>query len=37
MSIVVEYICPGCGTLLIHENHITLESMKDVHSPIKQI
>ena len=34
MSTVVEYICPDCGTLLIHENHITLESIKDVHSQL---
>jgi NAD-dependent dihydropyrimidine dehydrogenase PreA subunit len=27
-----EYICPDCGSLLIHSNPLTLESMKDVHN-----
>jgi NAD-dependent dihydropyrimidine dehydrogenase PreA subunit len=27
-----EYICPNCGSLLIHSNPLTLESMKDVHN-----
>ncbi len=34
MSTVVEYVCPDCGTLLMHDNPITLESMKDVHSQL---
>ena len=27
----MEYVCESCGTLLIHSNPITLDSMKDVH------
>jgi NAD-dependent dihydropyrimidine dehydrogenase PreA subunit len=27
-----EYVCPSCGSLLIHSNPLTLESMKDVHN-----
>ena len=34
MLTVVEYVCPGCGTLLMHDNPVTLESMKDVHSQL---
>jgi hypothetical protein len=29
-----EYICPDYGTLLIHDNSVTIESMKDVHSQL---
>lgn len=39
MSSIVEYVCPECGTLLIHDNQITLDSMKDVHlqlCPVKR-
>jgi NAD-dependent dihydropyrimidine dehydrogenase PreA subunit len=31
VSVISEYICPDCGTLLIHNNPVTLESMKDIH------
>jgi hypothetical protein len=34
MLTVVEYVCPDCGTLLMHDNPVTLESMKDVHSQL---
>jgi len=34
MSTVVEYICPDCGTLITHDNPVTLESMRDVHSQL---
>jgi NAD-dependent dihydropyrimidine dehydrogenase PreA subunit len=27
----MEYVCESCGTLLIHSNPTTLDSMKDVH------
>jgi NAD-dependent dihydropyrimidine dehydrogenase PreA subunit len=30
----MEYICESCGTLLIHSNQITLDSMKDVHNQL---
>ncbi len=39
MSTVIEYICEDCGTLLVHSNPVTIESMKDVHSqlcPVKR-
>ena len=32
MSYESEYVCPSCGSLLIHSNPLTLESMKDVHN-----
>ena len=28
----MEYICESCGTLLVHSNEVTLDSMKDVHN-----
>lgn len=34
-----EFICEDCGTLLVHSNPNTLESMKDVHNqlcPVKR-
>ncbi len=31
---VSEYICEDCGTLLIHSNPITLQSMKEVHDQL---
>jgi hypothetical protein len=34
LSTVVEYLCPDCGTLLMHVNPVTLDSMKDVHSQL---
>ena len=34
MLTVVEYVCADCGTLLMHDNPVTLESMKDVHSQL---
>jgi hypothetical protein len=34
MSTVLEYVCPDCGCLLIHNNSLTLESMKDVHKQL---
>lgn len=30
----MEYICESCGTLLIHSNQLTLDSMKDVHNQL---
>ena len=30
----MEYICESCGTLLIHSNQVTLDSMKDVHNQL---
>jgi len=30
----MEYICESCGTLLVHSNQITLDSMKDVHNQL---
>ncbi len=29
-----EFICQDCGSLLVHSNKLTLESMKDVHSQL---
>ncbi len=29
-----EFICQDCGSLLVHSNELTLESMKDVHSQL---
>ena len=34
MLAVIEYVCPDCGTLLMHHNPVTLGSMKDVHSQL---
>ena len=34
MSSVQEYVCQDCGTLLIHNNPLTLESMRDVHKQL---
>ena len=34
VSSVSEYICQDCGSLLIHNNPLTLESMKDVHKQL---
>ena len=34
MSYEREYVCPDCGSLLIHSNPLTLESMKDVHNQL---
>ncbi|MEO9321461.1 MAG: hypothetical protein ABI361_12405, partial [Nitrososphaera sp.] len=31
---VNEFICEDCGTLLVHTNPNTLESMKDVHNQL---
>jgi ferredoxin len=31
---VSEYVCDDCGTLLIHTNPITLQSMKEVHDQL---
>src|SRR5919106_627621 len=30
----MEYICESCGTLLLHSNQVTLDSMKDVHNQL---
>ena len=30
----MEYICESCGTLLMHSNQVTLDSMKDVHEQL---
>jgi NAD-dependent dihydropyrimidine dehydrogenase PreA subunit len=34
VSSVSEYVCQDCGSLLIHNNPLTLESMKDVHKQL---
>ncbi|HMG39583.1 MAG TPA: ferredoxin family protein [Nitrososphaeraceae archaeon] len=34
MSEKMEYICESCGTLLVHSNQVTLDSMKDVHDQL---
>jgi hypothetical protein len=34
MLSIIEYVCPDCGTLLMHDNPVTLESIKDVHSQL---
>ena len=39
MSTISEFICEDCGTLLVHSNPTTLESMRDVHNqlcPVKR-
>ncbi|MGA8737390.1 MAG: hypothetical protein WB501_00040, partial [Nitrososphaeraceae archaeon] len=30
----MEYICESCGTLLVHSNEVTLDSMKEVHTQL---
>ena len=32
MAYESEYVCPNCGSLLVHSNPLTLESIKDVHN-----
>ena len=34
LSEKMEYICESCGTLLVHSNQVTLDSMKDVHDQL---
>lgn len=34
MSNLNEYVCEDCGSLLIHSNSLTLDSMKDVHKQL---
>jgi len=34
VSTISEYVCQDCGSLLIHSNPLTLESMKDVHKQL---
>jgi NAD-dependent dihydropyrimidine dehydrogenase PreA subunit len=34
MLAVIEYVCPDCGTLLMHDNPVTLESIRDIHSQL---
>ena len=34
MSTLSEYICDDCGSLLSHSNHLTLQSMKEVHNQL---
>ena len=39
LSTITEFICEDCGTLLVHSNPTTLESMRDVHNqlcPVKR-
>jgi NAD-dependent dihydropyrimidine dehydrogenase PreA subunit len=39
VSSTSEYLCCDCGSLLVHENPLTLESMKEVHDqlcPVKR-
>lgn len=31
---VAEYVCEDCGTLLVHSNPVTLQSMKEVHDQL---
>jgi NAD-dependent dihydropyrimidine dehydrogenase PreA subunit len=33
-TVVTEYVCQDCGTLLRHSNPTTLESMRDVHNQL---
>jgi len=38
-STISEYICEDCGTILLHENPTTFQSIKEIHSqlcPIKR-
>ncbi|HJT84452.1 MAG TPA: hypothetical protein VJ697_08215, partial [Nitrososphaeraceae archaeon] len=37
LNMAHEYVCEDCGSLLIHSNQLTLESMKDVHSQLCMI
>ena len=30
----MEYMCESCGTLLMHSNQVTLDSMRDVHNQL---
>ena len=30
----MEYICESCGTLLMHSNQLTLDSMRDIHNQL---
>ena len=34
MSSITEHICPDCGCLLVHNNPITLQSMKEIHDQL---
>lgn len=34
MSNLNEYVCEECGSLLVHTNSLTLDSMKDVHKQL---
>ncbi len=34
MSTIREFICEDCGTLLVHSNPVTLESMREVHNQL---
>lgn len=34
MLAIIEYVCPDCGTLLMHDNPVTLESMREVHTQL---
>jgi NAD-dependent dihydropyrimidine dehydrogenase PreA subunit len=34
VSTLSEYICDDCGSLLSHSNHLTLQSMKEVHNQL---
>ena len=34
MSNLNEYVCEDCGSLLVHSNSLTLDSMKDVHKQL---
>jgi NAD-dependent dihydropyrimidine dehydrogenase PreA subunit len=39
VSSTSEYVCFDCGSMLVHENPLTLESMKEVHDqlcPVKR-
>ncbi|HJT49355.1 MAG TPA: ferredoxin family protein [Nitrososphaeraceae archaeon] len=29
-----EYLCPDCGSILVHTNPVTLDSMKDIHKQL---
>ena len=34
MSTVTDYVCEECGCLLMHDNPVTLQSMKEVHDQL---
>jgi NAD-dependent dihydropyrimidine dehydrogenase PreA subunit len=34
VSNINEYVCEDCGSLLVHSNSLTLDSMKDVHKQL---